>query len=140
LKASGLPVVTSETSFGTALCKIADDGCPSDNCFCNEKMSWGYFHLQDGKWVSADSGIGGYKPADKAVEGLAWTGFDASFNPLVTPPVVSFDDIKAGKAPSTLPVTGGSNSAPTMQIIGIIAGLSCLAGYTLLWRQARAAR
>lgn len=138
LKASGLPVVIAETSFGPALCKIGDDGCPADNCFCDKK-SWAYWHLEGNEWKYSDVGVGGYKPADKAVEGFTWTGYDANFNPLVKPPVVSFADIEAGKAPTMLPVTGAApaDDLASVRVGAAALGLLALAGYAALRRRAR---
>lgn len=103
LKATKLSVVTAEGSFGPALCEINATGCPADNCFCDEKTYWAYFHLNGTAWASAQEGVGAYVPADKAVEGFAWSGFDANFNPTVVPPVHQFDQLLAKQAPG-LPV------------------------------------
>ena len=141
LKASGLPVVIAETSFGPALCKIGNDGCPADDCFCNKQKSWAYWHLDGNTWKAADTGVGGYKPAANAVEGFTWTAYDAQFNPLVKPPVVSFADIEAGKAPATIPVTGAPKADDLARVrlsAGILGTLS-LAGYLALRRRPRAA-
>lgn len=99
LKAAKLTVETADGSFGPALCKINATGCPADNCFCDEKTYWAYFHLNGSAWASAQEGVGVYVPADKAVEGFAWSGFDASFNPTVLPPVHQFDQLLAKQAP-----------------------------------------
>ena len=141
LKASGLPIVVAESSFGPALCKIGDDGCPADNCFCDKNKFWAYWHLEGGEWKASQVGVGGYKPADKAVEGFTWSGYDANFNPLVKPPVVSFADIEAGKAPTTIPVTGaaGADDLAGVRAGAAALGLLALAGYAALRRRARAA-
>jgi len=103
LKAAKLSVETADGSFGPALCKINATGCPVDNCFCDEKTYWAYFHLNGTAWANAQEGVGAYVPADKAVEGFAWSGFDANFNPTVLPPVHQFDQLLAKQAPG-LPV------------------------------------
>ncbi|MCC7353042.1 MAG: hypothetical protein IT330_04730 [Anaerolineae bacterium] len=141
LKASGLPVVIAETSFGPALCKIGDDGCPADDCFCNKEKSWAYWHLGGNTWKAAEGGVGGFKPVANAVEGFTWTAYDAQFTPLVKPPVVSFADVEAGKAPATIPVTGalGIDDLARVRAAAGILGILSLAGYLALRRQARAA-
>ena len=140
LNASGLPVVIADTSFGPALCKIGNDGCPAEDCFCNTKMSWAYWHLDGDTWKAADTGVGGFKPTANAVEGFSWTAFDADFNALVKPPVVSFADVEAGKSPATIPVTGGwsIDDLATVRLAAGGLGFLSLAGYLVLRRRARA--
>ncbi len=57
-------------------------------------------------WASALEGIGAYDPADGAVEGFAWSGFDESFNPTVQPPVYTFaqiEDMTSSPEPVSIP-------------------------------------
>jgi len=118
LRASKLTVVTTEGSFGTSLCKINDTGCPADNCFCDPAKFWAYYHLSGTAWAGAMEGVGVFTPADKAVEGFAWSGFDANFNPTVQPPVYTFEQLVSMQAapvgipePATLLLLGGGVAA-----------------------------
>ena len=63
-------------------------------------------------------GVGVFVPADKAVEGFAWSGFDANFNPTVQPPVYTFEQLVSMQAapvgipePATLLLLGGGVAA-----------------------------
>ncbi len=107
LRAANVTLVSQSTAFGPAVCSIKGVGCPADNCFCDPKRFWAYYHLVDGAWVSAAEGVGAFVPANGAVEGFAWSEFDASFNPTVKPTVLTFAQIGAAPQPTSLPQTGG---------------------------------
>ena len=126
LRASRLELVYSETSFGPAICKIGVDGCPADDCFCSSS-SWGYWHLEGNAWKPSDVGVGGFTPEDEAVEGFAWTAYNASFQPVTQPPIVTFAEIAAGTAPTQLPVTGGSAEARRDPMLFAAMGIAALA-------------
>ncbi len=132
LKAAKLNVVTAESSFGPALCNINTTGCPVDNCFCDEKTYWAYYHLNGTAWAGAQEGVGIYVPADKAVEGFAWSGFDANFNATVQPPVYAFDQMLAKQAP-------GLSTVQIVALVFLAVGLVALVWYLLRMRR-RSAR
>ncbi len=108
LSAAKIALASQTTSFGPAICGINNVGCPATNCFCDAKQFWAYYHLTDTTWTAAAEGAGSYVPANGAVEGFAWSGTDASFNPTVQPAVYTFEQIAAAPQPATLPQTGGS--------------------------------
>lgn len=97
LSAAKVTFNSQSTSFGPAVCGFNTFGCPATDCFCDALHFWAYYHLEasTGQWVSAAEGVGSYVPANGAVEGLAWSGFDASYNPTVQPPVYTFAQIVA---------------------------------------------
>lgn len=107
LKAAKLQLVTQTGSFGESICKINETGCPESNCFCDETKFWAYYHLTGSAWSAAAEGVGAFVPADKSVEGLAWSGFDANYNPTEQPPVSTFEQLSATANPSSsLPLWG----------------------------------
>ena len=95
LTASGVELAVAETDFGPAVCAILGVGQPVDNCFGDaEGRYWAFFSLNDaGEWEAAQVGVGGFPVSDGQVLGFAWTGSDENYNPLVIPPVVTFDEI-----------------------------------------------
>jgi hypothetical protein len=107
LKAAKIDLASSESDFGPAVCGVNKVGCPADNCFCDKDHFWAYYHLDPaGKtWQTSAQGVGAYVPPDGAVEGLAWSGMDASFMPIDQPKVHTFQAL-AGAAPQSLPSTG----------------------------------
>ncbi len=124
LQAANIDLVWSDSGFGPAVCKIGNDGCPADNCFCDPAHFWGYWHLNAAgtDWESSTVGVAGYTPNDGDVEGFAWTGFDANYNPVVKPPVYTFAELLAmAQAPVQIP------EPTTLLLVG--GGLAGLIGY-----------
>ena len=107
LKAADISLVSHDSGWGPAVCAIDGDGCTDpSNCFCDPKHFWAYWHLKsDDTWETSSVGVGAYTPQDGSVEGFSWSGFDASWNPTVQPPVYTFDQIAGANEipePSTL--------------------------------------
>lgn len=130
LEAANIELVSQSTSFGPALCSIKGAGCPATNCFCDAQHFWAYYHLTDGAWVAAAEGVGAFVPANGAVEGFAWSGFDASFNPTAKPTVSTFAQISgAAQQPAVLPQTGGGALLPAAAGVGsLLLAAAALAG------------
>lgn len=101
LEAADIDLASQNTQYGPALCSINQVGCPATDCFCDAVHFWAYYHLNAAtkQWASAAEGAGSYVPANGSVEGFAWSGFDANYNPIVQPPVYTFDQIVAATTP-----------------------------------------
>jgi ABC-type nitrate/sulfonate/bicarbonate transport system substrate-binding protein len=97
LEAAVIPVGMATFSWGTAICNIGGVGNPVDDCFADPQHFWAYYHLEGNSWVPSDVGVSNFVPADQAVEGFAWSGFDANYNPTVQPPVMTFEEVEAGQ-------------------------------------------
>ena len=81
LLGTGLDVVTGYG--GAAVCRIEDEGCPADNCFCSSSF-WSLWLLEDGRWESATTGANEVQLDDGDVSGWHWGDFSPPID--LTPP------------------------------------------------------
>lgn len=59
LQRSGLHLITSETSFGTAICSIDHEGSAANNCFGDPQFRyWSFNTFINKEWVSSPVGAG----------------------------------------------------------------------------------
>ncbi|MGD2156117.1 MAG: hypothetical protein PVG14_18145 [Anaerolineales bacterium] len=110
LEASGLQLETTfDPTGGAAVCKIEDQGCPKDDCFCEGDTYWSYWNLKDGGWEYSQMGSSSriLQPGD--VDGWRWSQGDQ-------PPVISFDQIcGSSSAQTSMPTnTPTFTSTPTL--------------------------
>jgi hypothetical protein len=139
LNAAKIDLASADSDFGPAVCGINRIGCPADNCFCDKDHFWAYYHLDpaSNQWQAAVQGVGAFVPADGAVEGLAWSGMDASFMPTDQPKVHTFQEL-SGAAPQSLPMTGGDLWSLVLAF-GVCLISAGLAGRTILRLRSRTA-
>lgn len=110
LRQSGLQQQVEQSSLGTAVCKIGEDGCSSDDCFCKFPVFWGYWTRgpRQTDWTFSDVGSSERKVRHGTVDGWSW-GKDGK----PAPPKVSFDDV-CGSGAATMQTTSrdDATSAP----------------------------
>lgn len=108
LQRSNIPFIAAYSAQGAAVCKIGNDGCPADDCFCQSPPDyWSYWHLQNGVWVYAGNGSGSAMLQNGAIDGWAWGAGDP-------PAQYSFDQVCAPAAPSaTATATATATQPPT---------------------------
>jgi hypothetical protein len=58
---------------GWAICKIEEDGCSADNCFCDPRLFWSYWSLMDGAWLYSVRGASNFYVHDGDVQGWRWS-------------------------------------------------------------------
>jgi hypothetical protein len=111
LEQSGLPVLAAfDPSLGAMVCKIQEQGCPVDNCLCqNPPDYWSYWHLNGNSWVYSPAGSSTYQVSDGEVQGWSW-------GPGNPPPVRTFNEICAAPAadiPTNTQISPTATPAPT---------------------------
>jgi hypothetical protein len=85
------PEVAYDPVQGAAVCKIGDDGCPAEDCFCAMPDYWSYWRMgSGGNWNYSGTGASGSKVENGDVEGWSWGAGepppDFSFEEICTPP------------------------------------------------------
>ncbi len=109
LSASGYAIIADFSgSLGAAICKIAQEGCSADNCFCNTPNYWAYWRLgqgNDGESAWLYSTIGSSQSTLHAGDVDGWR-FGEGIAPSEKP---AFEDICQ---PATLTPTFTNTSVP----------------------------
>jgi hypothetical protein len=129
LQAASVKLASQNTQFGPAVCSVNGVGCAADNCFCDPKRFWAYFHLDpaSSKWAAAAEGAGAYVPANGAVEGFVWSETDANFAPVSQPSVYTFAQIQSAK---TSPL-----SSALRWVVPLVLILAVAAVVLYVWRR-----
>jgi len=93
LQRAGIPVTVAQFGgLGLAVCAIAGEGCPAQDCFCQAKSQpawfWHYYGLTpDGRWVLHPVGASNRLLRDGDVDGWSWTAGESGL------PAITIDDI-----------------------------------------------
>lgn len=140
LTRAGLIPTTQSSGLGAAVCRLAEVGCPADDCFCAcrggpECTYWSYWHLQDGTWRYAAAGADRYQVQPGSVDGWVWGRGAEGQAP--APPALSLAEICAA-GPITPAATQLLEAEAPPGLAYLAFGVLCL-GLWLLWRRARAA-
>lgn len=118
LQRAGIPVTVAPFGgLGLAVCAIADEGCPAEDCFCKAKQQpawfWHYYGLTpDGRWVLHPVGASSRLVRDGDVDGWSWTAGESGL------PTLTIDDIARAhgverKAAATPTLVPSSPARPT---------------------------
>lgn len=86
LQRSGLEIAAAMDPQGAAICKIGNQGCPVESCFCEYPNYWSYWHLAGDHWQYSSLGASNYYAEDGDVEGWRWGNG-------IPPVVMSFAEI-----------------------------------------------
>ncbi len=89
LLGTGLDVVTG--FGGAAVCRIEDEGCPADDCFCSSSF-WSFWLLEGGRWESATTGANEVQLDDGDVSGWHWGDFQAPID-LAAPETAAYSAV-----------------------------------------------
>ena len=129
LLGTGLDVVTGYG--GLAVCRIEDEGCPADNCFCSSSF-WSLWLLEGGRWESATTGANEVQLHDGDVSGWHWGDFSPPVD-LTPPHMVAYSALDwlirqqgPGGGFGYAGPTGESGPGPTLD--AILAGAAANAG------------
>lgn len=112
LETSGLQLETSfDPAKGNAICGIEDQGCNSDNCFCDMPNYWSYWHLdsENEEWAYSQVGSNTYQVTAGSVDGWSWGD--------QPPALVSFDKICADNPLLFLPAVVKEDQQPTSSVL-----------------------
>jgi len=97
LEQSGFSFVASFETQGAAICKIEEDGCPANDCFCQSPPDyWSYWHLAEDDWVYSYQGSGLHTVENGFVDGWVW-------GPGEPPPVIPFEQVCFDPTPTSTP-------------------------------------
>jgi hypothetical protein len=107
LQRSGLEIAAAMDAQGAAICKIGDQGCPVDSCFCAYPNYWSYWHLEGDHWQYSSMGASNYYVENGDVEGWRW----GKGNP---PVLKSFEEICASPTDTPTPTHPSPTPTPSL--------------------------
>lgn len=140
LQRSGLPLVVNASGAGTAVCRIADTGCPAEDCFCECQGAdceyWSYWRLTDTGWAYAQAGAHLARVRDGDVQG--WTWGPGSVTAATAPPALRFADVCTAETVAAPAAPAEQPAAPVNLLAYAPFALILLAlGGLLLWQRRR---
>lgn len=101
-----------------AVCRLNEQGCDPNQCFCHFPNYWSYWHADGGDWVYSGRGSSTYIVQPGTVEGWRWGSGDP-------PPQISFEQICSATAQGTAPALEISS---TSTVDGVVIHTVELAG------------
>lgn len=91
IRRSGLATeIATSSGLGAAVCKIGNEGCPVNDCFCNSERFWKYFLREDSAWSIAPVGMSTRTVRHGDMDGWSWGSFDDS---QAAPPDTTFAEV-----------------------------------------------
>lgn len=120
LQRAGIPVTVAPFGgLGLAVCAIAGQGCPAEDCFCQAKRQpawfWHYYGLtDDGRWVLHSVGASTRLLRDGDVDGWSWTSGESGLPPLTIEQLAQVHGFERAASSTTLtaPPSPTLGSAP----------------------------
>ena len=112
LNRSGLSVISSYGSMGATVCKIGNDGCSADDCFCQSPANyWSYWYLKDGSWQYSSLGASSRNVQSGDVEGWRWGSGSTA------PALYTFSQIcqEAANTPTFTSIPPSATTAPATE-------------------------
>lgn len=109
LERSGIPITVAPFGgLGLAVCAIAGEGCPAEDCFCQAKSQpasfWHYYGLTpDGRWVLHPVGASSRIVRDGDVDGWSWTAGESGLPTLTIDEIARAHGVDRNPSPSPTP-------------------------------------
>lgn len=109
LQRAGIPITVAPFGgLGLAVCAIAGEGCPAEDCFCQAKQQpawfWHYYGLTpDGRWVLHPVGASNRLLRDGDVDGWSWTSGESGLPAVTINDIARAHGVERTREPSPVP-------------------------------------
>ncbi len=119
LQRSGIPITVAPFGgLGLAVCAIAGEGCPAEDCFCQAKQQpawfWHYYGLApEGRWVLHSVGASHRLLRDGDVDGWSWTSGESGLPAITIDDIARAHGVERAREPSPLPTPPAGAVTPT---------------------------